>query len=364
MSTPFVTGTNKTPEIQGSSTSTPIARRPAQINPKDQLMSYAKAEQAGVFSCCQTILSGICRCLSCMFNTLFCWCKAEKNPLAQVWEDTYRQAKEGQYSYQRETDKMIVSHSLNWQNALNVELCEPPKGKTFDTDGNKTEISVVNRDCLYVAEQLFEENLKPLVLDAGCRSHFGGGYKEGARAQEEEICRRSCLALAVDETLGFQKNKNLYPLPPTCGIYVPRVPVFRAGKDREYAPLDQPFKVDFGIVAAYKDPELDTSVNPPILQGQQLEDTYQMIRTFFHMAYAHGNRSLVIVPVGCGAFKNPPAHICSLFLKVIQEEYPDHFDKIVFSILDDHNTGKTHNPQGNFQPFADQIEKAGGKVIK
>ena len=53
---------------------------------------------------------------------------------------------------------------------------------------------------------------------------------------------------------------------------------------------------------------------------------------------------------GCGAFKHPPEEVARIFRDEIYSvggELPF----IVFAIIDDHNSGKTHNPEGNYEVF-------------
>lgn len=38
---------------------------------------------------------------------------------------------------------------------------------------------------------------------------------------------------------------------------------------------------------------------------------------------------------------------------MIRKEYSHSFKFIVFAVINDHNAGKAHNPQGNIQPFAE-----------
>lgn len=50
-------------------------------------------------------------------------------------------------------------------------------------------------------------------------------------------------------------------------------------------------------------------------------------------------------------FSNPPRHVAELFRDVLQEPIAQAFKVIIFAIIEDHNSGKEHNPQGNFKPF-------------
>jgi len=39
----------------------------------------------------------------------------------------------------------------------------------------------------------------------------------------------------------------------------------------------------------------------------------------------------------------------------MEPEFKGKYCKIVFAILDDHNAHQSHNPEGNFKPFADEF---------
>ena len=55
--------------------------------------------------------------------------------------------------------------------------------------------------------------------------------------------------------------------------------------------------------------------------------------------------------LGCGAFKNPPEHVATLFKEALLGPFAGCFEHVVFAIFDDHNCKKSHNPDGNLAPF-------------
>lgn len=281
--------------------------------------------------------------------------------LVQVMEDTLKDLKAGFY---HSSDGK--HHTLDLRAAAEGAVLFDSAGEGGGRPGSQqTRISVQSKDCLYVASDLVHRGLNPFVLDLGSDEYFGGGYRGGARAQEEDLCRRSGLALAVDTELGLQ-SQNFYPLrhqSPAAGVYVPDVPVFRTGSERGYAYLDRPFNVAFGIIAAYEKPSLDSSTGELRLRLQEARVTREKIRTVLEMAFQNGHQSLVLGALGCGAYRNPPGHVIEIFMDVIAKEYPRCFEEIVFAVLDDHNTGRVHNPEGNFKPFARCVLAAGGEAI-
>jgi hypothetical protein len=137
------------------------------------------------------------------------------------------------------------------------------------------------------------------------------------------------------------------------------VPVFRYDRntDPPYAMMPKPVLVDVGIVAAENRPPLDVGIDGKHrLTPKGAETLKKRIRNFFEAARVGGSDTLVIVPLGCGAFENPPGHVCELFVEVMTE-YDGVFEKIIFAVIDDKNTGKAHNPEGNYKPFKDCVDK-------
>ncbi len=60
---------------------------------------------------------------------------------------------------------------------------------------------------------------------------------------------------------------------------------------------------------------------------------------------------MVLTAFGCGAFLNPPETVAKIYKRVIENKFQGVFKKITFAVINDHNTGKAHNPKGNFKPF-------------
>lgn len=78
-----------------------------------------------------------------------------------------------------------------------------------------------------------------------------------------------------------------------------------------------------------------------------LDITRCKIRTIFRIGLLHGHDSLVLGAFGCGAFHNPPAEVARLFHEVMEEEeFKNKFKVIIFSIIEDHNSGNA-----NLRPF-------------
>ena len=189
---------------------------------------------------------------------------AQKNYRVQIMNQTLGHLRAGSYQSPDGT-----RHPLNLTRAAQGASLLLFAGNVAQRPGvEPTRIVVRNQDCLYAAADLHARGLNPMILDMASDGHFGGGYLSGARAQEEDCCRRSGLCFAADPQHGIQ-TRNFYPLSghsAGAGVYVPNVPIFRAGYDKGYQPLNQPFEAAFGIFAGFNSPPLDNSSGSPRLR--------------------------------------------------------------------------------------------------
>ena len=225
----------------------------------------------------------------------------------------------------------------------------------------QTIVHTINGDTLVVAKSLLDEGLHPAVLNMASRQNPGGGVYSGAGAQEENLFRRTNLFRSLfqfapyAEEYGLDKSTDQYPLDRNWGgIYPPQACVFRGTETDGYPLLEEPYYLDFIAVPAINRPELGTD---GLIVPYLVDATKNKMRTIFRIALANNNDSLVLGAMGCGAFRNPPAHVARIFHEVMDEaEFKNRFKKIVFAILDDHNTGHKHNPNGNLQPFEKEFQ--------
>lgn len=137
-------------------------------------------------------------------------------------------------------------------------------------------------------------------------------------------------------------------------VYTPNVMVFKSAENDGCKLLNDPFFIDVITIPAVRKPELDNGKLPA-----WVIDTLKIkIRHMFDIALENGNDSLVLSAFGCGAYGTPPKEMARLFHEVIESErYKNTFKKIVFAIINLPSTNGTHNPEGNFKPFAEEFNK-------
>jgi len=222
-----------------------------------------------------------------------------------------------------------------------------------------TRFSVIEADCLEVAELLNKTGYNPCVLNMASGKNPGGGVLNGSGAQEENIFRRSNLFASLYQfanyatQYGIEKNRKQYPLDSVCGgIYSQNITVFRSSENSGYALLDTPFQVSVVSVPAINRPELLKTNEYLRIVEHLIEPTKEKMRTILRIAGKYEHKALVLSAFGCGAFCNPPEHIAELFREVFAEpEFQNRFALVVFAIISDHNSNRAHNPNGNFEPF-------------
>ncbi|CAJ0645421.1 11215_t:CDS:2 [Entrophospora sp. SA101] len=216
-------------------------------------------------------------------------------------------------------------------------------------------VEIYNGDCLSHALDLKQKGYNPLVLNMANADHPGGGYKYGARAQEENLFRRTNLFQYLEP-----RRDDWYPIPIFDGIYCPNATVIKANEQEGYQLLEIPETMSFVTVAALCRPDLvedPDNYGGPTLKDMDKSITKQKIRTILNIGLDNNHDSIVLSAFGCGAFSNPPSTIAKLFHEVIMNEYfgngenlPQTYKHISFAIFDDDNSKQWTN-EGNFKPF-------------
>jgi uncharacterized protein (TIGR02452 family) len=235
-----------------------------------------------------------------------------------------------------------INHTVKYSlNELNI-LFDLQKFKQFE-DGAK--IRVRKLECMDLALYYKNEGFNPVLLNMASASKPGGGYKSGAGAQEESLFRRTCLHLCLQD--------KFYPLEPTSGLYTPNVCVIANNENQKYAYYDNPRTMNIISMAAYNN-NFTNKVKFELSDQQIQLLTYEKIDTIFKMAIVNSHDVIILSAFGCGAFKNNPETVATIFKYVIKtNNYDKYFKHIIFAIIDDYNA-KVHG--GNYKIFKDILE--------
>jgi len=273
--------------------------------------------------------------------------------MKKVWEKTKLDCDAGHYILGGKTVQLEphLSNSAKgtfkrtisvWQWLIELIFGEYNR-PAYESKGHHTQITVVDRDAIEEAVSLKKKGYSPALLNPANAYTPGGGYKNGARAMEEDICRRSGLALAIDSV--HKRVRNFYPLRSESLLYNPSVPIFRYGRDRAYSYMSAP--VPIAVITSAALHLWSDNFNKKAFE----KETEKRIHAQLAVAAEQGNDAVVLTAFGCGAFRNPPETVAKIYKSVIENQFKGVFKKITFAVINDHNTGQAHNPKGNFKPF-------------
>ncbi|MBK5963340.1 TIGR02452 family protein [Thiocystis minor] len=188
----------------------------------------------------------------------------------------------------------------------------------------ETRLQVANETTLEAARRLTERGARVLALNFANGIQPGGGFLNGARAQEEVLCRSSALYLTLRGDPMYEAHRRR-PLPDSSAwaILAPEVPVFRRD---DGAPLDQPWRLSVLTCAAPYAPTVGQPRAGDLLQAR--------IRRVLAIARAYDYPALVLGAWGCGAFANDPERTARDFRETLAETFAGAFAEVVFAIAD------------------------------
>ena len=219
--------------------------------------------------------------------------------------------------------------------------------------GKRCSYSCVNEDSFQAAlkrqKSAANGEMPVLVLNLANPFNPGGGVRNGARAQEEDLCRKSSLLLSLEGRKAmpyYDYNNSANTAMGTDALIIhPYVEVIRDEKG-EFLP-------ESVVVAVL-------TCAAPILRGglgrMSMEAYEQLmlgrITGMLKAAAFCGYRKLVLGAFGCGAFNNDARIVSDLFYRALKELELDGkkerelFDSIDFAVMD------RSEEQYNFTEFA------------
>jgi hypothetical protein len=247
--------------------------------------------------------------------------------------------------------------------------------RVLDQDTFDAAISMIDGD----STKSLESTSRVAVLNLASEASPGGGWLSGALAQEECLCYRSSLALSL--------KREFYPIPENGAIYSPNVVIIRDAWSRGHEPLNTKAEdlpvVSVISVAALRSPRTKTvrtdaagTGGPQVRRSDQSDDLSvsgypglkvvyaneedrelmkTKMRVSLRIAAKHGHGKLVLGALGCGAFRNPPVEVATLWKEVLSESEfrGGWWDDVVFAVLDKGSDGSNGgmDREGNFKIF-------------
>lgn len=219
-------------------------------------------------------------------------------------------------------------------------------------EGSPTHISILQIstiDAARLLDDMYRNNPQEQsltgVLNFASATKPGGGFLNGAEAQEESIARASTLypTLKTKEAQKFydihklesaQNNAAFYS---HAMIYSPKVTVFRDDDGL----WTRPFDVDILTCAAVNAGEILGNTtgtnNLGVMVGIEKEMIERMGRILYLLEHK-GVRNLVLGTFGTGVFRNDVATVTRIWAQLLvlpTARFKDSFDRVIFAVTGD-----------------------------
>ncbi|MFG2883610.1 TIGR02452 family protein [Streptomyces sp. NPDC048297] len=215
------------------------------------------------------------------------------------------------------------------------EPVEVPSVTAPSVPATDTFFEVTGESTLEAARRLADARTGAPVaaLNFASARNPGGGYLNGAQAQEEAVCRASALYACLLEARAFYEHHRAHrdPFYSDRVIHSPAVPVFRDDRGRLLA---EPYPVGFLTAAAPNAGVVRRTA--PERVGEIPAALARRAGRVLETAAAHGYRRLVLGAWGCGVFQNDPAQVAGAFRALLGPggRFARTFEHVVFGVLD------------------------------
>ena len=213
-------------------------------------------------------------------------------------------------------------------------------------------LEVTNETTAQAAVRLAALGKTDLVgLNFAAARNVGGGFKAGALAQEEDLCRCSGLyACLKSKPMFYNANIATEDTLYTDGIiYSPKVPFIR---DEHLLFLENPFELSLITAPA---PNVSAMKAPQTWQEEEelsstLMDTLANRATkVLQIAEVNGHKNIILGAWGCGAFGNDVNLVTAAF-EIALDKVP-YFEHVCFAVYD------TRQPPVLFETFRDYFQE-------
>jgi uncharacterized protein (TIGR02452 family) len=248
---------------------------------------------------------------------------------AQLGRETVQILREGRY---QTVSGVTVDIRAAVSRAVSATISYPPETPipAVQPGVAHTRIEVRNETTLAAAQRFVARGYPVVALNFASATAPGGGFLNGARAQEESLARSSGLyaCLADNPMYAFHRARN-DPLYTDYVIYSPDVPVIRTDAGTL---LDRPYLCSFLTSPAVNANAL--LVHSPQRRPEIRPAMESRISKVLALAALHQHATLILGAWGCGAFGNDAAEIAALFHAALTTRYQGVFAQIVFAITD------------------------------
>ena len=198
-------------------------------------------------------------------------------------------------------------------------------------NGSQPETRVENISTVEAVRILAAEGKNDIgVLNFASAKNPGGGFLNGAKAQEESLAVSSTLypTLIAHEEYYRENRAHRSMMYLDYGIYSPEVVFFR---DETFRLTDTPVAASVLTLPA-------VNMGQVIQKGESVEEAKQVMRRRMKLALAifaeQKAKHLVLGAYGCGVFQNDPKEIAGWWNELLEEGMGQHFASVFHAVLD------------------------------
>ena len=196
---------------------------------------------------------------------------------------------------------------------------------------SQPETRVDNTSTVDAIRLLAEEGKTDIgVLNFASAKNPGGGFLNGAKAQEESLTVSGTLypTLTAHEEYYKENRAHRSMMYLDYGIYSPEVVFFRDGAFRL---TETPVKASVLTLPA-------VNMGQVILKGENEEDAKRVMRRRMKLALGifaeQKAKHLVLGAYGCGVFRNDPREVAAWWRELLEEGMGQYFDSVFHAVLD------------------------------
>ena len=210
--------------------------------------------------------------------------------------------------------------------AWHLKVCKERKASSSQPETRVENISTVEAIRILAAEGKVDIG----VLNFASAKNPGGGFLNGAKAQEESLAVSSTLypTLIAHEEYYRENRAHRSMMYLDYGIYSPEVVFFR---DETFRLTDTPVAASVLTLPA-------VNMGQVIQKGESVEEAKQVMRRRMKLALAifaeQKAKHLVLGAYGCGVFQNDPKEIAGWWNELLEEGMGQHFASVFHAVLD------------------------------
>lgn len=259
-----------------------------------------------------------------------------REAMVAMAKETLEIIKQGYYTPEAGETQIAIKEDME-QSIKHSILISPAEGEKILEKYNtcaicgQPEIRVENISTVDAIRKLAEEGKADIgVLNFASAKNPGGGFQNGAKAQEESLAVSGTLypTLTAHEEYYKENRANRSMMYLDYGIYSPEVIFFRDGTFRL---TKTPVKASVLTLPA-------VNMGQVLLKGEDAEKAKKVMRRRMKLALGifaeQKAKHLILGAYGCGVFRNDPAEIAVWWRELLEEGMGQYFDSVFHAVLD------------------------------